>query len=204
MQQNSVFISYSWGGESEKFAEEIEEKLESRGVNVIRDKKSLKYKGRISDFMKEIGSGKAILLILSEKYFKSVNCMFELLEIYRNSRSDRDEFIKPIVPVLVDNSLINKEKRSEYLKYWKTKREEYENEIKELGIEGLSLLADDIELTFRVLTNYAPIIKTLYDLNLLNPSLHRDSDFQEIYEEITSKFQPRIKEEKVINYADHH
>ncbi|WP_158856601.1 nSTAND1 domain-containing NTPase [Lunatibacter salilacus] len=199
MNKNEVFISYSWGGESENLAQELEDQLISRGINVTRDKKSLGYKGRISDFMKRIGSGKAILLILSDKYFKSEFCMFELMEIYRNSGNNPDEFIKPIIPILIDNSLTNRKKRSEYLKYWKDKRNEYDLEIKELGIEALSLLVDDVELNYKVLTFYGPVIKTLYDLNLLNPSLHRNSDFQEIYDEIFSKFQSDPEELEVVS-----
>jgi internalin A len=46
----------------------------------------------ISRFMKEIGQGDRVFVFLSDKYLKSPFCMFELFEIWRNSRQDEAEF----------------------------------------------------------------------------------------------------------------
>ena len=44
--------------------------------------------------MAHIGRGKCVLLILSEQYLKSENCLFELLEVAKHGDSRRD----PAVP----------------------------------------------------------------------------------------------------------
>jgi hypothetical protein len=52
-------------------------------VNDGRER-DLGYKGLIKDFMRQIGRGKCAIAVISDKYLKSENCMFELVEIAKN------------------------------------------------------------------------------------------------------------------------
>ena len=63
----AVFISYAWGGESEDLVNQLDTALQARGITVIRDKRDLGFKGRIKAFMEEIGRGKAVVVVISEK-----------------------------------------------------------------------------------------------------------------------------------------
>ena len=71
-----VYISYAWGGDSERVVDVIDADLQGRGIVVVRDKRDLGYKGMIQDFMQEIGRGHAVVVVISDKYLKSPNCMF--------------------------------------------------------------------------------------------------------------------------------
>ena len=53
--QQDIYISYAWGGESEKIVDLLDAELDKRGVKIIRDKRALPYKGSIVEFMKDIG-----------------------------------------------------------------------------------------------------------------------------------------------------
>ena len=92
---NNVFISYAWGGESERIVNELDADLQSKGILVIRDKRDLGFKGMIRDFMRQFGHGHAVIVVISDKYLKSPNCMFELVEIARNK--DLYDRVFPIV-----------------------------------------------------------------------------------------------------------
>ena len=46
-----VYISYAWGGESERIVNELDADLQTRGIMVVRDKRDLGFKGMIRDFM---------------------------------------------------------------------------------------------------------------------------------------------------------
>ncbi len=81
---HQVYISYAWGGESERIVNELDADLQSKGIMVVRDKRDLGFKGMIRDFMQQIGRGHAVIVVISDKYLKSPNCMFELVEIARN------------------------------------------------------------------------------------------------------------------------
>lgn len=56
--QSEVFISYAWGGESEKIVNELEEAMKNKELIFIPDKRDLGFKGLITDFMKKIGAAK--------------------------------------------------------------------------------------------------------------------------------------------------
>src|SRR5215213_10337750 len=118
--EQAVFISYAWGGESEETANQIDEALQQRGLKIIRDKRDLGYKGSISAFMERIGKGNSIIVVISDKYLRSPNCMFELVEI-----AEGKQFHDRVFPIVLNNAEINDPlKRLEYVKHWESKRGE--------------------------------------------------------------------------------
>ena len=68
--------------------------------------------------MKKIGAGKAVVVVISDKYLKSPYCMFELMEIYRNHN-----FTERIFPiVLEDADIFEPLSKLEYLSFWRKKK----------------------------------------------------------------------------------
>ena len=72
-----AFVSYKWGGEAESLVEETQDKLTARGVIVIRDKNEMEYRDSIRNFMRRIGAGKLIVMVIDKAYLESENCMFD-------------------------------------------------------------------------------------------------------------------------------
>src|ERR1041385_7739077 len=118
--ERAVFISYAWGAEREEVVNQIDRALQERGIKLVRDKRDLGYKGSIREFMERIGRGHCIVVVISDKYLRSPNCMFELVEI-----ADGKQFHDRIFPlVLNDANIYDPLKRIEYVKYWEVKRGE--------------------------------------------------------------------------------
>ena len=86
---------------SEKIADKVGPVLRSKGITLIRDKQVLEFKGRIKAFMEQIGRGNAVVVIICDKYLKSENCMFELLEIAKNG-----DIYDRIFPIVLASCLI--------------------------------------------------------------------------------------------------
>jgi hypothetical protein len=111
--ENAVFISYAWGNEYEQIVNEIDKALLALGLKIIRDKRDLGYTGSIKEFIECIGRGASIIVVVSDKYLKSPNCMFELVEITKNKQlNDR---IFPVV--LADADIYDPVKRLNYVRY---------------------------------------------------------------------------------------
>lgn len=73
----------------------------------------------ISTFMAEIGRSQCVVVVLSEKYLKSRNCMRELLYLYHAAQADKQAMLKRIVPVVMpDASIGTIESRLKYAKHW--------------------------------------------------------------------------------------
>lgn len=76
-----IFLSYSWV--DEHIANSIDSQFSYYGITLLRDVRDLKYKQSISDFMKKVRSTDNIIIIISENYLQSKNCMYEVLEKVR-------------------------------------------------------------------------------------------------------------------------
>ncbi|MEM6963623.1 MAG: TIR domain-containing protein [Bacteroidota bacterium] len=178
---SQIYISYAWGGASEKIVNLLDNELQEKGITVIRDKRNLGYRGSIIEFMRDIGNGNKVIVVISEKYLRSENCMYELTQIYENK-----DFAKRIFPiVLEDANIYSPIGRLQYIKFWNDKIEELDTAIKSSG-PGLNLTQIQQELNNygnirAAFDNMAFILK---DMNALTPEIHRNQNFQTLYEEL--------------------
>lgn len=180
MSAKEIFISYAWGGESETIVDQLDQTLQEKGLMIIRDKRDLGFKGRIKDFMKQIGRGKAVIVVISEKYLKSENCMFELLQIAENG-----QFHNRIFPiVLADANIYKPVHRLRYVKYWEEQIAELDTAMKDVGAANLKGIREDIDLYTEIRETIAGLVDILKDMNTLTPEMHRESGFQELLKAI--------------------
>jgi len=175
--EKSVFISYAWGGESEEIVNQLDQALQQRGLTIIRDKRDLGYKGSISGFMERIGKGNSIIVIISDKYLRSPNCMFELVEI-----AEGKQFHDRVFPIVLSSAEIyDPIKRLEYVKHWEVKLAELDRAMRGVGQANLQGIREEIDQYSRIRDKVSGLTSILKDMNTLTPEMHRDSDFSEIY-----------------------
>lgn len=179
-----VFISYAWGGESERIANELDADLQAAGIKLVRDKRNLGFKGLIKDFMQKIGRGHAVVLIISDKYLKSPNCMYELVEISRNK--DMYDRIFPIV--LSDAEIYDPVKRIQYRKYWDDKFKELSDAIKSLDSSvNLQGMNEELSSYDEIRDNVSQLTFLLKDMNTLSSEMHEKSDFADLIAELKKR-----------------
>lgn len=188
-----IFFSYAWAGPGdagenrEDIVNRLYQSLSDDGYQLVRDKTNLGYKGMISEFMRRIGKGNYIVVVISDKYLKSPNCMFELLEIYRNSESDVKKMRKKIFPVVLSDAKIYKpEDILDYVTFWKNKKEELNKKIAEAGLEYAAAIVEDFTLYKEISNNIAVLSKLLKDMNALNPAMLSAENFLEVKKAIGS------------------
>ncbi len=151
------YVSYAWNDptdpEREKFVDRTCAAAEARSTPIIRDKTAMTLGDSISKFMKEIGQGDRVFVFLSDKYLKSPFCMFELFEVWRNSRLDKDEFKRTVrLYRLPDAAIFKPKDRFAYAKYWRAQHDELAAELK--GADA-SLLGESDFRAFRLMQDFA-------------------------------------------------
>jgi len=52
--EQAVFLSYAWGGDREEIINPIYEALLKHGIQNIRDKRTLRYKGSTTGFVQQL------------------------------------------------------------------------------------------------------------------------------------------------------
>jgi hypothetical protein len=184
--EQTIFISYAWGGEREEIVDQLDMALQERGLKIKRDKRDLGYKGSINAFMDSIGQGDCVILVISDKYLRSPNCMYELMEIAENKHFQERVF--PIV--LQDADIYNPVQRIKYIKHWEDKRTELAEAIKTLDPANLQGIREEMDLYDRIRDKVSGLSSILKDMNTLTPEMHSESDFEELYNAI----EKRLKE----------
>ena len=127
------YVSYAWGDdtpegrEREAVVERLCTAAEKRGIRVLRDKRALGLGDRISKFMKLLGRGKRVFVVISDKYLKSPYCMNELFELWNHIR----------VYTLACAKIWTALDRTKYAVHWKEECGRLEALVKEHGDEIL-------------------------------------------------------------------
>ncbi|MDM8549425.1 TIR domain-containing protein [Desulfobacterales bacterium HSG2] len=178
-----IFISYAWGGESEKLVDQLDQTLQKKGILIIRDKRDLGFKGRIREFMERIGRGRCVIVVISEKYLKSENCMFELLRIAENG-----DFYDRIFPIVLEDAGIYKPvERIKYIRHWEKQAKELDEAMKGVSSANLQGFREDIDLYTKIRHTIAKLTDILKDMNTLTPEIHSESGFDELIRTIERK-----------------
>ncbi|MDJ0704813.1 MAG: COR domain-containing protein [Leptolyngbyaceae cyanobacterium MO_188.B28] len=178
-----VFISYAWGGDSEAIANQIDQAFQASDITLIRDKRDLGYKSPIKEFMERIGRGKVVIVVISQKYLQSENCMFELLQIAQNN-----QFYGRIFPIVLDDAKIYKPiDRIKYVKYWETQIQELDEAMREVSQSNLDGFRDDIDLYNEIRRHLPRLTHILKDMNTLTAKIHSESGFEELFEAVRRK-----------------
>ncbi len=181
--EKEIFISYSWGDESEQFVNQLDQTLQAKGIKIIRDKRDLGYKGLIKAFMERIGRGKCAIAVISDKYLKSPNCMFELVQIAKNG-----EFYNRIFPiVLADAQIYKPVARLKYIRYWEDEIKALDEGMREVGAANLQGFREEIDQYTEIRNTIAELTNLLKDMNTLTPYIHSKSDFESLLNAIAQR-----------------
>jgi len=136
----------------------------------------MQYKDSIQDFMKRIGRGKSIVVVLSKGYLESKSCMFELTEI-----ADRKDIRDRVFPIVLDDANIyDAAGRLDYIVYWEKKERTLDKKMKRVSGANLAGIREELDLYAKIRAAIAGIVDTLADMNALTPEQHRGSNFQEL------------------------
>jgi internalin A len=180
---NAIFLSYAWGGESESLANQIDLAFRQKGVTIVRDKQEVGFKGSIKGFMERIGRGKCVIVILSEKYLKSENCMFELLQVAKHQR-----FNNRIFPIVLEDARIYRPiERIQYVRYWEEQLRDLDEALKSVSAANMEGFREDIDL-YTEIRRYLPnLTNILKDMNNLTAKIHQKSGFEALFKAIEQK-----------------
>jgi len=175
--EKEIFISYAWRGESEEFINRLDEVFQSQGITIVRDKRDLGYKGLIKEFMERIGRGKCVIIVISDRYLKSPNCMYELVQIAKNG-----EFYNRIFPiVLADAKIYDPVDRIDYIFHWQEKINEFETKLKRItSSANLPSLRSAIDEYTEIRATIDGLTDTLQNMNTLTPDIHSESEFNHL------------------------
>lgn len=178
-----VFVSYAWNDESCAIVDRLQQVLGEHGIRLIRDREEVRYKDSIRDFMRRIGKGKCVVVVISEKYLKSENCMFEMLEVAK-AQSLRERIFPIVLP---DANLYKATGRVGYVKHWESECKALSKALGEVDPAHLSAIHADLDTYAEIRRLFDTIAGSLRDMNALTLDQHQGSGFDDLIRRIKAQ-----------------
>ncbi|MFC2132057.1 toll/interleukin-1 receptor domain-containing protein, partial [Bacteroidota bacterium] len=170
-----IFLSYSWN--NDYIANEIDSFFKSIGLILKRDTRDAKYKDSITQYMKDIGDADYVLMILSNEFLKSPNCLFEAMELMI-----ADGINEKLLPIILDKTAIFKpEDRIDWIEYWEKKYKELNIDCKK--VEQLSIdetITEKLRQYDFIKKNISKFLGIVSDLNAKTYEYHKGNNFKDI------------------------
>lgn len=93
---------------------------------------------KIPSFAEKIGRADRVLVLLSDKYLRSPNCMRELLHLFQRSQGDRADLMGRVVTVILGDLKIDRAiGRLTYVRHWRDEYAALESAYRELGVTAM-------------------------------------------------------------------
>ncbi|MFN7961242.1 MAG: COR domain-containing protein [Thermoanaerobaculia bacterium] len=126
-----VYLSYAWGDTRsrkgrlrDEVVNQLEKALQDDGFTVRRDRGEIQPGQLISPYMDRLSRGNQVVVILSEKYLRSPNCLYELYRIWQRCQGDPHQAVEHVVPIVLPGVKIGSAlERSKHSDYWESQFE---------------------------------------------------------------------------------
>ena len=109
-----VHISYKHDKNYDEAIEAIKNGLKKNNISFSIDVQDIKYRDDIEKYEKEIGSADRVIMFVIASYLKSIDCMFEMTEIFKNV--DVKDRVFPVVDM--EPIQRNRDGLKEIKEYW--------------------------------------------------------------------------------------
>ena len=175
MDKSNLFISYSWLNTD--IADEIDNKFQSIGITFMRDVRDVGDFQSLSDFMKKIRNNDYVIMIISNSYLKSVNCMFEVLEFMKEK-----SFKNRILPIIDKDEIdiFSTEGKIFYIDYWQNEFEYLKNKISKLEPMNATKLLEKLKFVERICREIEEFLFILSDMKLKTIEELKQMDYKPI------------------------
>lgn len=178
---SSVYVSYAWVPEKEKqIVQRLEEACNNRGIILHRDKNNIFYGESIREYMRELGAGQFVIVVLSEEYLQSKNCMYELLEIEKNKKIHQRVF-----PIVLENTKIyDAIDKIRYLKFWENKANELKHGMSQIEPTHIVSIQKELNLYADIRRSIDELMDIIGDMNALTENVHLQTNFEVLIDSI--------------------
>lgn len=186
----SVFLSYCQ--KDSDIADLIDNGLKNRlkdAISISRDIRDVEYHGSFKQFMQSIQEHDYVIIIISDHYLKSRNCMFEMLETIKDAKyqsrllfivlHDDDEryFSEPQTDAFAADVYSN-DGQVGYSLYWKQKEIDLQEQADQLGDPVLAInQLKEIKIVRKILLDLPDFLEFVRDNNAISLTKHLEENF---------------------------
>ena len=154
-----IFLSYSH--KDKEIADRVDKFFISKNIPLTRDVRDSPPYSSLINFMDTIRDHDYVIMLISDSYLKSINCMYEVIQFIQERN-----YIDRTFPIVIDNeaTIFDQPKHSKYIHYWQTKYKELGDEIKTLQNTGTISLHKELDKINKIQLNIGEFLNKIADL----------------------------------------
>ena len=175
-----IFLSYSH--KNKEIADRIDKFFISKNIRLTRDVRDALPYSSLKKFMDTIRDHDYVILLISDEYLKSTNCMYEIIQFIQ-----KRNYIDRTFPIVIDNeaTIFDHSKHSKYIHYWQMKYKELGDEIKTLQNTGTISLHAELDKINKIQSNIGVFLNKIADLKCSPLDELERSNYKDIISVIT-------------------
>ena len=192
-ENKTIFLSYCQKDSdiADLIDEQLGEQIKGKAT-ISRDIRDVEYHESFKRFMQSIEQHDYVITVISDSYFKSRNCMYEVLEVVKDSRfSDklvfivlRDEdcqYYKTPKANGIAANVYSTEGQTSYSIFWKHQENELQKQIDELGDPTYAITQiKEKQVIQKILLDLPEFIEFVRDSKGLSLTEHIAHNFSDI------------------------
>jgi tetratricopeptide (TPR) repeat protein len=183
-----VFLSYNHADITK--ARKIEEDLGATGIVLVRDERALGYTEDIESYMKKIRATDYALILVSDAFLRSTNCMFEIHEFLKDD-NHRDRVLPVILKDYIEEGVEKKgadiytpEGAAGYVRYWENREAALRKQLDGLDISNLAHFARELSLIQNITKSVADFIFLLRRIKHVNFDELLKREYRDVLEKV--------------------
>ena len=157
-----VFVSYCQ--KDKVYADFMDLYFKDKDITIHRDIRDIKDWMSIKEYMHTIRDMDYAILVITDNYLKSYNCMYEVLEVMKE-KNYKDK----IFPVLVETSIYTPKGRIPYIQYWEREFADLDKKLDSVNKVNLGPLTEDLKRTQNIAASISEFLTLVSDMN--NPDI---------------------------------
>jgi hypothetical protein len=186
----NIFLSYNH--KDKKIADRVDKFFISKGIQLTRDERGAPVYSNLEKFMDTIRDHDYVILLISNAYLKSINCMYEVIQFIQERN-----YIDRTFPIVIGNeaTIFDSSKHSKYIHYWQEKYKIFGDEIKALKYTGTSCLHKELDKIDKIQSNIGGFLNKIAKLKCLPLEELENTNYKAILDKISNAFNIPKKEE---------
>jgi ribosomal protein S8 len=133
-----------------------------------------------------------VILLISDAYLKSINCMYEVIQFIQEKK-----YIEKTFPIIIDKQvdIFNKVKHIDYISFWQNKYKRFRNKINKLENTGTAQSHVELDKIDRIQSNIGEFLNKIADLKCFPLDELESTNYKAILDKIGNTLGVFQKEE---------
>jgi len=153
--------------------DQLETACQQRGINLMRDNKAIQYGDSIRAYMRALGAGDGVIVVLSDEYLKSYDCMLELLSIKNNQQLRRRVFPVYLAGLVIDDPKVC----CDYIDYWQAELTALKTRMSQSDSTQANNVLKILDHYEQIAHHVNDLIHRLSDMYTPSQEIHLQTDF---------------------------